>query len=77
MANIIEKIGEARLIWLGHVEKKTGKGVVEGLGNETIAVGLYRKIGRPKLSWSDVIRKNTKEKNVKIEEAQDRRTCGD
>ena len=32
-------------------------------------VGERRKIGIPKLWWSDVIRKETKEKNVKIEEA--------
>ncbi len=32
-------------------------------------VGGPRKIGRPKLRWSDVIRKD-----MKIEEAQDRRT---
>ena len=33
-------------------------------------VGGHRKIGRPKLRWSDVIRKDTKEKGVKIEGAQ-------
>ena len=33
----------------------------------------HRKIGRPKLRWS-VRRKDMKEKQVKIEEAQDRRT---
>ena len=34
-------------------------------------VGGHRKIGRPKLRLSDVVRKDTKEKRVKIEEAQD------
>ena len=34
----------------------------------------HRKIGRPKLRWSDVLRKDVKEKQVKIEEAQDWRT---
>ena len=37
-------------------------------------VGGHRNIGRPKLRWSDVIRKYTKEKQVKIKQAQDRRT---
>ena len=37
-------------------------------------VGGRRKIGRPKLRWSDIIRKDTKEKQVKIEEVEDRRT---
>ena len=37
-------------------------------------VGGHRKIGRPKLRWSDVIRKDTKEKQVKVEEAQNWKT---
>ena len=37
-------------------------------------VGGHRKIGSPKLRWSDLIGKDMKEKGVKIEEAQDRRT---
>ena len=39
-----------------------------------IDVGGHQQIGRPKLRWSDVIRKDMKENRVKIEEAQDRRT---
>ena len=41
--------------------------------NENMEVGGHRKVGRPKLRGSDVIRKHMKEKGVKIE-AQDRRT---
>ena len=37
-------------------------------------MGGHRKIGRPKLRRSDVIRKDMKEKQVNIEEAQDWRT---
>ena len=37
-------------------------------------VGGQRKIGRLKLRQSDFTRKDMKEKRVKIEEAQDRRT---
>ena len=37
-------------------------------------MGGHRRIGRQKLKWSDVIRKDMKEKRVKIEGAQDRRT---
>ena len=37
-------------------------------------MGGHRKIGRPKLRWSDVIRKHMKVKQVKIEEAQERKT---
>ena len=36
-------------------------------------VGGHLKTGRSKLRWSDVIRKDMKEKGVKIEEAQERR----
>ena len=42
--------------------------------NENMEVDGHRKIGRPKPRWSDVIRRDMKEKGVKIEEAQDRRT---
>ena len=63
MASISEKIREATLRLLGHVEIKT----------EEYEVGGHRKILRRKLRWSNVIRKYMKEKQVKIEEAQDRR----
>ena len=72
VANIRGKIREAKLRWLGHVERQTEEDVV--MRTWTMEVGGHRKIGRPKLRWSDVIRKDRKEKQVKIEEAQDRRT---
>ena len=72
VAKISEKIREARLRWLGHVERKTEEDVV--MRTWKMGVGEHQKIGRPKLRWSDVIRKDMKEKQVKIEEAQDRRT---
>ena len=40
-------------------------------------MGGHRNIGRPKQRWSDVIRKDMTEKQVKIEEAQDRGDCAD
>ena len=43
--------------------------------NENVEVSTgHRKIGRPKLRWRDVKRKDMKAKQVKIEEAQDWRT---
>ena len=42
--------------------------------NENMEVGGHWKIGRPILRWGDVIRKYMKEKQVKIEVAQDQRT---
>ena len=67
VGNISEKLREARLRWLGYVEENAEYDVV--MRTWTMGVDEHRKIGRPKLRWSDVIRKETKEKNVKIEEA--------
>ena len=46
---------------------------MEEESNENMEVGGHRKIGSSKLVWSDVIRKNMTKKQIKIEEAQDRR----
>ena len=68
VTNISEKI---RLIWLGHVERKTEEYVV--MRTWKMEVCGPRNIGRPKLRWSDVIRKDMNEKQVKREEARGRR----
>ena len=68
---VSEKIREARLSWLGNVERKTEDVVMRTWMME---VGEHRKLRRPKLRLSDVVRKYMREKGVKIEEAQDRRT---
>ena len=72
MANITEKIRKTTLRLLVHVERKTEEDLVMKPWN--MEVGGHRKIERPKLRWSDDIGKDMKEKQVKIEEAQDRRT---
>ena len=46
----------------------------ERCSNENMEAGGQRKIGRPKLRWYAVTRKDMKEKGVQREEAQDRRT---
>ena len=70
MANISETIREARLRWLGHDgEKDRGR-----CSNENMGVSGHRKIGRPRLRWSDVVRKNTKEKRWKKHKTGE---CGD
>ena len=56
VANISEKIREARLRWLGHVARETEEDVVM----RTWKMGGHRQIGRPKLRWSDVIREDRK-----------------
>ena len=54
------------------MERKTEEGVATRA--KKMEVGGHRKMGRPKLRWSDVIRKYMKEKGEKREEAQDGRT---
>ena len=71
VVKISEKIIEARLRWLGHVERMIDENVV--MRTWKMEVGGYRNIGRLKLRWSDVIRKYMKEKGVNIEEEEDRR----
>ena len=66
VANISEKIREARLRSLGHVERKIEEDVV--MRRWKMDMGGHRKIGILNLRWSDVIREDTKEKGVKIEE---------
>ena len=43
----------------------------ERCSTDNMEVGGHRQIGRPTLRWRDVIRKDMKKKQVKIEEAQD------
>ena len=69
--NISEKIRQGILRWLGHVERKTEEDVV--MRTWKTEVGGHRKIGRPKLRWSDVIRKDMKETGVEREEKDRRR----
>ena len=54
------------------MERKTEEDLVMRTLN--MEVSGHQKIGRPKLRWSDVMWKDMKEKQVKIEEALDRRT---
>ena len=60
VANVGEKIREASLRWLGHVEGNTEEVVV--MRTWKMEVGGHRKIGRPKLRSSDDIIRDTKEK---------------
>ena len=60
VANISETTREARLRWLGHVERKSEE---EVSGHGTIRI--------PKMRWREVIQEDMKEKGVQREEAQD------
>ena len=76
VANIREKRREARLRWVGHLERNTQENVL--MRTWKMEVGEHGKIGRPKMRWSDVIRKihkretnndtrSTRPENVEIE----------
>ena len=71
VANISEKIREAKLrlfpMWTERLQKRVMK-------TWMMEVGGPRQLGKPKLRWSDDKRKYMKDKQVKIEETQDRRT---
>ena len=58
VANISEKITEARLRWLGHVDRDCRR-----CSNENMEVGGHRKIGSTKLSRSDAIRRHDAERS--------------
>ena len=69
-ANVSEKIREAKLRWLGHVERKTEEDILMRTWKmEVVDMDGLRKIGRPKLRWSDYKKRH---EGVKIEEVQDR-----
>ena len=70
MAKISEKIREAKLS--AHGDRKTEEDVV--IRTCKMEVSGHRKIGRPKLWWSDVIQQDIKEKGARREEAQNQRT---
>ena len=52
VANVSETNREARLRWLEYVERKTVENIVS---YEDMEVSGQRNIGRPNLSWKDVI----------------------
>ena len=57
VANMSEKIREARLGWLERVERKTEEGIVRRTWKTE--VNGHRVIARPKLMWRDVPQKGT------------------
>ena len=57
------------------MERKTGEDVVMRTLNKE--VGGHRKIGTPKLRWSKVIRKYTKEKQVGPKDRRNTRPDGE
>ena len=71
VANTSVHIREARLRWLGHVERNTEEDVSsENMKCGSGPVGGHRDTGRLKLRWSNATRKHMNEKYVNIEEAK-------
>jgi len=72
VASIEDKISDARLRWFGHIRRMPRDAPVRRC--ETIECPNYRRSrGRPKKSWSKVIRYNLKILRLVEDMAQDRR----
>ena len=68
---IAEKLREARLRWLGHVERRDQDTWVQRVRREPV-VGR-RSRGRQKLRWSDVLKKDMEARGMELRDARDRK----
>jgi hypothetical protein len=72
VASIEDKLREARLRWFGHIRRRPNDAPVRRC--ERIECADYRRSrGRPKKSWSEVIRHDLKTLGIMEDMAQDRR----
>jgi len=72
VASIGDKMREARLRWFGHLRRRPRDGLVRRC--ETIKCLDYRRSkGRPKKSWSEVIRHDLKTLGLVDDMSQDRK----
>jgi len=76
VASTEDKMREARLRWFGHIKRRPRNAPVRKC--ETIAYPEYRRSrGRPKKSWSEVIRHDLKALGLVEDMAQDRKLWRD
>ena len=72
VTSIKDKIREARLRWFGHIRRRSRDGPLRRC--ETIECPDYRRSrGRPKKSWSEVVRHDLKTLGLVEDMTQDRR----
>ena len=63
VVEVSKKVQEARLRWYGHLKRRVGEDHVARDAMEMEIVGQRRR-GRPKLTWSDCINGDMREKNL-------------
>jgi len=71
VASIEDKMREARLRWFGHIRRRLRDAPVRRC-ETTECLDYRRSRGRPKKSWSEVIRHNLKTLELVEDMAQDR-----
>ncbi|GKA31398.1 ataxia telangiectasia mutated family protein [Tanacetum coccineum] len=59
VTTIVNKMGEGRLRWFGHVKRRPQSAPVRRV--ETIVIDDVRRKGRPKLRWEDILKTDLKE----------------
>ena len=70
VAEVTKKMQERRLQWYGHVMRREEESVLRRVMN--MEVPGKRKRGRPRKRWKDTIKEDMLEKNVQVDDTQDR-----
>ena len=70
VAEVTKKMQERRLQWYGHVMRREEESVCRRVMN--MEVPGKRKRGRPRKRWKDTIKEDMLEKNVQVDDTQDR-----
>ena len=70
VAEVTKKMQERRLQWYGHVMRREEESVLRRVMN--MEVPGKRKRGRPRKRWKDNIKEDMLEKNVQVDDTQDR-----
>ena len=70
VAEVTKKMQERRLQWCGHVMRREEESVCRRVMN--MEVPGKRKRGRPRKRWKHTIKEDILEKNVQVDDTQDR-----
>ena len=71
VAEVTKKMQERRLQWYGYVMRREEESVCRRVMN--MEVPAKKKRGRPRKRWKDTIKEDMLEKNVQVDDTQDRR----
>ena len=67
---ITKKLQERRLQWFGHVMRKEEESVCRRVMN--MEVPGTRRRGRPRKRWEDTLNEDMREKDIRVDDTQDR-----